>query len=392
MDTMKEKDPQDQSTRPDPATGAPDAKPHSPSPATPKDEPERGDDDVGRRLAEQTAELARLAAELRQQREHFQTIEVSLVTRIADVDDDRRHAATRLQRTLQAQRDELDQRFKRQTFWVVLTLLLVALPVLGALVYFHVELNAARKSVTSQMTHVRDALAQIEIPATEALDPQTREKLHQLSQAVEEISSSLERIGDETETEPAEEAAKEQPSSGKETAAPGEASEPAGTTDKPADAPVQPNADANPSTNVAPPPAASPEPSETTTSGQTEPAPDQPGPPADASEASGTTAPSLTATPIEVGKNMFVVQVMGFYTLDSLREFVDHHGLPGEYFYRQETYQGRPWFVLIHSLHDSQKAAEAAVASLPPDLASLDIWVRKLEPSKQVVKVRKTGT
>ncbi|MBK1718272.1 hypothetical protein CKO27_11565 [Thiocystis violacea] len=79
---------------------------------------------------------------------------------------------------------------------------------------------------------------------------------------------------------------------------------------------------------------------------------------------------------------------MGFYTLESLQTFAARHALSDEYFYRRETYQERPWFVLIHSLHDTRQAAEARVAKLSPELAKLKIWIRQLDSSKPVLKVR----
>ncbi|MBK1720591.1 hypothetical protein CKO27_23805, partial [Thiocystis violacea] len=213
--------------------------PAAPGPA----EGRRGlDGDIDRRFEEQAAEIARLAADLRQHRDTFQGIEVSLVTRIADVDDDRRQAATRLQRSLQTQREDLDDRLRRQTSLMLLVLLLFGLAIAGTLTFLLVKLEAtqdrlavtrdaleatqgslhsAQTSFTNQINEVKGAFERIEIPEIPDQDPLAREKINQLSRAVAEITESLERLGNEA-TPPPVEPGGEPPSANGASAAPTE--------------------------------------------------------------------------------------------------------------------------------------------------------------------------
>ncbi|WP_295399570.1 hypothetical protein, partial [uncultured Thiocystis sp.] len=81
-------------------------------------------DSILARLARQAARIDTLSANLEQHRNEFRDAEVALVTRIADVDDDRRLTATRLQRSWQSYRDEVEDGFKRRRSMLVGILLL----------------------------------------------------------------------------------------------------------------------------------------------------------------------------------------------------------------------------------------------------------------------------
>jgi DamX protein len=74
----------------------------------------------------------------------------------------------------------------------------------------------------------------------------------------------------------------------------------------------------------------------------------------------------------------YALQLIGFYSLDALLEFADRDDLPSQLYYRRETLRGKPWYALIHSLHENTTSVAAARATLPPDLADLDLWVRPL--------------
>lgn len=378
------------------------------------------------------ARVAQLSDELRQQRTAFQDAEVALVSRIADVDDDRRQAATRLHRTLQAQREDLDERLRRQGSLVAILLFFTLLLVGGALVFTYYRLDAMRQSLTTQVDDVKQALKQIEIPAAVQQDPTIRGKLDALSATVAEISGTLERLSQEVDS--VEASVKAPPP---EKPAP---SETASVTPSPA---VSPNARTAREAESTPPPEAAeerpesavaaterqegassdvesaatspaeesplesapavgsaPSPSPAEPEQRTQPPVEEPtstaaptpeaGAEPEQAPAETATAPGAPATSAAEGDRVdlsampFTVQLMGFYSLDSMAKFVREHDLPKTLYYQTTTYQGRPWYVLIHSLHPTQEAAEAVVSKLPKDLSKLSIWIRRLDADKDV--------
>ncbi|ADC61476.1 SPOR domain-containing protein [Allochromatium vinosum] len=441
-----------------------------------------------RYLKAQATQISRIVASLNQYRQDVQKLEVSLIARIGDVDDDRRHAATRLQRTLQTQRDDLDERLKRHGSLMAMLLLLFSLLVAGTLVFFLFKLNATQEAFETQMTDLKKTLEQIDVSSRQEPDPQTRAQLDRLSAALAEISKSIERLDEEappgldldlrlqpepkSEPEPAPEP-KPQPESAPEPAtepestpesapAPDPSSDPetppstesesesapasepeserpaeaAPTPPEPVTPPSEPETESAPApesvteleqtadtltldetgsaleapdisaddAEPSPVPTAAPE----TESGES--APDRPvtaPEPTPAPEAAiapdaqtdqtdtavdGLRSSSLATHPVQVGDRPFTVQLIGFHSLEALEGFAADHVLPVVYYYRQETYQGRPWFVLIHSLHETQEAAEAVVARLPPALANLNIWIRRLKSDTELIEVRRLGS
>ncbi|MCK7576209.1 MAG: hypothetical protein MZV65_10115 [Chromatiales bacterium] len=155
-----------------------------------------------RYLKAQATQISRIVASLNQYRQDVQNLEVSLIARIGDVDDDRRYAATRLQRTLQTQRDELDERLKRHGSVMAMLLLLFSLLVAGTLVFFLFKLNATQEAFETQMTELKKTLEQIDASSRSEPDPQTRAQLDRLSAALAGISKSIERLSEETTTAP----------------------------------------------------------------------------------------------------------------------------------------------------------------------------------------------
>ena len=391
----------------------PASTPSAPAPAEPAAEepapqPEPVADWEGAPTLESLATgIARISAEIRQQKMAFQDSEVALVARIADVDDDRRQAATRLQRTLQAQREELDTRFKRQAALFAWLVLIFVLLVGGALGLAYLQFKGMRDSLASEVSGLRTALASIEIPEPSTADPRAREKLGALTKAVDEISESLARIGS-TDPEPprAESPAPPQPAAPQptaespKTAAPKPAAVSAPETKEPAasDSKAKPDDPKARSDEADLGRDSQPKPDEGSAVEVKKPAPETgaaapvpgrlpPGqlaetPPAPASKEQAE-APAK-AESFKVGDRRFTIQLMGFFSLESLGKFAKEHSLPAEIYYQTTTYQGRPWYVLIHSIHSSQSDAETTVAALPKDLGKLDIWVRQLDPEKEI--------
>jgi DamX protein len=80
----------------------------------------------------------------------------------------------------------------------------------------------------------------------------------------------------------------------------------------------------------------------------------------------------------------FALQLIGFYSIDTMLDFARREELPSRVYFREESYQGRQWFVLIHSLHPNKSDASAAMAELPRELAMLDLWIRNLSPETRL--------
>ncbi|NJO55752.1 MAG: hypothetical protein HC834_04660, partial [Rhodospirillales bacterium] len=58
--------------------------------------------------------------------------------------------------------------------------------------------------------------------------------------------------------------------------------------------------------------------------------------------------------------------------------------LPARVYFREESYQGRPWFVVIHSLHTRYSDASESIDKLPPELGMLDTWIRNFPPETRL--------
>lgn len=364
MEKITNKDPQDQSNTAEHADdkGLTESAP-TPGPDTP---------DVGieARLQAQAETIARLETEIQRQKVVFQDTEVALVTRIADVDDDRRDAATRFQRALKNQREELDELLKRQRALITLLMLLFLLIIGGLVTFVYFQLEGMRQSLA---TDVR-ASADVNPRGTVApADPLTREKLSQLSSTVEEISVSLERLSGDAAPAPDD-----------RTIAADESAQQDGATDRQrsrtATEPAVANAVEEPQPSAG---ASTPTPSQANTTAPATTNAD----PADTQQVSPAEAPeqeTKTEGQIKVGDKPFTVQLMGFFSLEELAKFVEQNDLPAELYYQQTTYQERPWYVLIHSLHETQGVAEATVANMPKELAKLDIWIRRLDRDQDI--------
>jgi DamX protein len=86
----------------------------------------------------------------------------------------------------------------------------------------------------------------------------------------------------------------------------------------------------------------------------------------------------------------FALQLIGSYKQGDIESLVARFELPSTVYLRRETLRGRPWLVLIHSLHPSYEEAQAELARLPPGLATLKPWIRNL-PQGAGMEVLGTG-
>jgi DamX protein len=74
----------------------------------------------------------------------------------------------------------------------------------------------------------------------------------------------------------------------------------------------------------------------------------------------------------------YALQLIGFSSRKSVDAFVGRRGLPDRVYYIRQTYRGRPWYALVHSLHKDKAAATEARSRLPADQIALDPWIRPL--------------
>jgi DamX protein len=72
------------------------------------------------------------------------------------------------------------------------------------------------------------------------------------------------------------------------------------------------------------------------------------------------------------------LQLAGFPSRAAIDRFIARQPLPERVYLTVDTWRGRSWYGLVHSLHPDMGAAEDARAQLPDQLARLDIWLREL--------------
>ncbi|TNF52013.1 MAG: hypothetical protein EP309_09985 [Gammaproteobacteria bacterium] len=114
-------------------------------------------------------------------------IEVALIGRIADVDDDRRRTGIEVRRALDAQRDEIDDDLRRRTLATTLLILLALVIAIGAPVFNYMQADATKVEISDQLTGIQEAVARLSEIDTAPLD----KRLGQLDEAVSRLSGDL---------------------------------------------------------------------------------------------------------------------------------------------------------------------------------------------------------
>jgi DamX protein len=379
-------------------------------------------------------QIASLSDALARHRVEFQAAESALVTRIADVDDDRRLTSNRLQRAWQTHHEEVDARIKHQASVFAGAILLVAALLGGALFFAYGQLDSARRALLEDVARLRVDYEQLAAVAVQ--DATLQEGLTELRASIAEMSESfpLRTATPEPQPSTGETASSDQmqeqlaaepsePPKPSEPTEPTQANPPIAAAEMPAEpaeeapAPTAQGAagaiaasattrdeihETQPETTPAPEelaaretePAPELDPaSELTATGEPT-RPDESAPPQSIDSSAPTldtgaeTTQSVSARIAEesvmVGSMPIALQLIGFYSLDELLDFARREALPARVYFREESYQGRPWFVLIHSLHASYSDASAAIDTLPTQLAILDTWIRDLPPETRL--------
>jgi DamX protein len=361
------------------------------------------------------APQAELAAELERHRDQLRDYEKALVERIADVDDDRRATASRLQRAWQTQREEIDERLRRHAGLIAgLLILFAVLFTVGLFLVYHQATSSQTQvdgELVAEVAEIRQDLDRLSGEAVPG--DQLREDLARLSTEVREIASSLEQLENERGQRAAAAVAVDRAarddgearvaaevlrldrqqkrlSEGVESLRaaledlrslpvdrPGasRSSEPA--PKPPGDAPAEETDVRTPTSDAAEQAVAegawqTGESAALPALQQTPELGDQGG------EARSTGGAELVPGTGEthLAKGGYALQLIGFFNPSSLTAFSGRDGLPARVYYIRQTHRGRPWYAMIHSLHESYEAAEQALALLPEELVALNPWIR----------------
>jgi len=369
-----------------------------------------------------------LYAELERQRDQLRDYEKALVERIADVDDDRRATASRLQRAWQTQREEIDDRLRRYAGVVAGLLILFAVLIAVALFFVYRQATLAQPQLAADVSEMRQQLEGLS--AADVVGQQVRDDLTRLSADIDEVTSSLKSLGqgadrasqstvaDERAARESGEARvadaigrldaeqkriEEELKSLREALAAVESGR--GTESGAVDSAVMvdpriggpampgetadaaPNGDADAS-EVGP---GAQEAGERTSAAESAPATEHQAPVDEDPAGAERDAEALgSGETVVAGEGSYALQLIGFYNRNSLAEFAAREGLPARVYYLRQTYKDRPWFALVHSIHDGFAAAAQELARLPEDLVSLNPWIRPV-PAGTALRVLETG-
>ena len=356
--------------------------------------------------------LTALDSALEAQANKLRDLEVALIGRIADVDDDRRRTATEVRRALDAQRDDIEEEIRRRGLVTTTFVLFAFLVSVGAATLGLFQINTGDAKIGAQLSGIQEAVARLSTIDTAPLD----ERLGELDQAVTRLSGDLETKVDERqsgvtdlanrlkgleetlasqpEQSPAKPDALKQETEERQAADADliarieeiqKAQERLGKdmlllrdslantlasanlpleqkTWTPEEAPATPAATA---ATAAPPAAPAPLPT-----------------PVSAPEAGA--APALVEGVITVGDQPQALQLISFKNLEEVRRFASRPDLPGRVYYREESHRGKPWYALIYNLYKDPAAAAEAKAALPAELAALKPIIRQLDPGAQL--------
>ncbi len=292
-------------------------------------------------------------------------VEKSLVERIADVDDDRRRSTQQMQKAWQTQRREIEHRLARQRGVLIALVAVLLVTIIGGLAWAYQGLDQLRRSVDMRLATFAPAAVETtadpaEIAALAARLADTADALSSRQAAQEarldSLAEGLERASGAAAEGALDEAALMQrlePLRQRQT-----------RLERQFDA-MQARVEAAPD----PGPGAGMDerlPARAERQRAVEP------------ETSPPPAAATPPEPMRVGKRPYALQLLGAFDRDAVLRLArrDFAGVP--VYLREETYRGRPWYVLIHSLHASNEAALAAKADLPEAVAGMDVWIRPL--------------
>ncbi|MBO8087402.1 MAG: hypothetical protein J7D61_15310 [Marichromatium sp.] len=378
-------------------------------------DPRPGAEDVAARtrISQQAAQIAKLAVGVAEQRRDLKQLQDTVLNRLGDMDEDRRLTTAQLQRALLNHRTLLDRRLRHWRTLVFATLVVLLIGIALALTLAYRQLDAQRQALAERVERI--AAIQGRPSGAPQSDAQVQRELDALSVTIEQLARELRAAPEPTTTaEPAiTPPAPARPSASlTDSVALNETQQPLRVPRQSLPpAPVTPSLPAviktdeatTPTTVETAPPEPEPEtPAPSSVSAEPETQPAEPKPvqaetiaPAPADEAAPD-APTEAATPetaeasatqpalddnapiITLDAPSYAIQLLGAFSRDGLEAFIREQDLPDRLYWRQETYQGKPWYVLIHSLYPTRAEAVTARKALPEGIRGLDIWVRSL--------------
>lgn len=354
--------------------------------------------DLGQRLTTLGARVDTLANGLSAQEDRLRDAERSLVDRIADVDDDRRRTQSQLQRAQQSQFDELQGGLGRLGGLTMAGLLAIAILTAGGLYLIH-HLQAQRLGEIQRdlLAETRGLGLELErLKGAGALGTQppvgVQERIEALSSTVDQLATDLAQTKSAPPAEIHSQAAEvglltEQitrlESHQRDLVDEIDALQQAlkATTAGSPEVPVAPELVPSHQTQEVEVAAAVTTPeveAQAAAAPSTEPDPLVAGGEAATARVEAPSSPPPGAP--DPGRP-FALQLMGSYDRRDLLQLAARSDLPEPVYIREETLRGRPWFVLIHSLHPSYAEAQAERDRLPGRLAKLDTWIRNLPPA-----------
>ncbi len=133
-------------------------------------------------------QLVALEKALQAQADKLRDVEVELINRIADVDDDRRRTATEVRRTLDTQHADLEEAFRRRGMLTVILFSLTILVALGAASFSYFQTHVSDTEFADRLQGIQEAVDRLSAIDTAPID----ERLGQLDQAVTRLSGDLE--------------------------------------------------------------------------------------------------------------------------------------------------------------------------------------------------------
>lgn len=313
------------------------------------EESERGRTVAEELGATQSERLSRLLATVDKQRIALQNTETSLVTRIADIDDEQRRATSQINKKYEALNSSL-KATRILAIALVFSVILITMTVLGV---FYMRTDRVHVALMADIAELRDMAntLQRQLPENTMNNKMMQERLAQLSDHVAELKPAIDAL-------PAVKASM-MPAPPPEVVSAAPEPTPSLPVSIPAPPePIQEPVPFNPALDREPTPIV---------------------PSSSATHSSPSTAsPKNTEKVVAVSDTLYSLQLIGFFSFAELIAYTQRVPLPPQVYYQTETFRGRPWFVLIHSLHNSYASAKATIAQFPPVLAELDVWIRKL--------------
>lgn len=345
----------------------------------------------------------------------MQDMEKSLVERIADIDDERRRTSTQLRKALQTHIEDVETRLtgaKRLLVGLSVVVVLLA----AAVVWLGTSLQAQRAQLGQDIAELRAAaddatIAENYRQTTDLLDARTADIERQLTELVRQTESAQPPSVSEALLEPLATtiATLTERIEAMDAELQWLSNAPSNDTPNLPEAQVETERDQQASTEAPEPvpieklindqydrleqeyqrlareveaPAIKQAPAPAAGNSDTDDRDPLPPP------AESTMSTEIAPNSIETNRPAIALQLIGFHSRDELNAFLAEHTLPNPVYIRSETFRGRPWFALIHSLYEDRDTAIATADTLPEDLAQLDLWLRELPAGTTLERVQ----